>query len=657
MGILPGMIRTLLFFICFLSLSLHEVIGKDFMVKTKNNSYVIKTRKNNNIKRTKESGSDYHHGSPHDNDPHYNFPDSVLTVINITKAEEGEDVALKCESTKEFQDCKFKDPTGKIYKIGVGGGSSYFKSRVDCLCTEEEYDPTMVCGVYIKKVTKSDAGEWSCIMEFEENGKPVEKVVPKCLQVGREKVCSDPYDKIIGGFTPELGVFVAKYGEPQDVKPNQLVKVLESMGSEYKIKFQLKVTKLGKTEKPYNILLFTADKGLIDKNYMKEGDRNPGVSVLGNELLINADVGGNRNYLTKVPLTVGQWMKIEICQHIIDNKLMYEVKINHQTIVTKEQTKPCLFKGMKVFAGKAGSEYGRVKAQIRALFFSTDDKTNGGKCFVDFRPAQNIDPHVSLIDNKKPDVNGSDGKGPGGSDPDGNDPDGNDPDGNGQGGTGTGGNGPNGNDPDGTRPPQLPGGQCVAKSQPNELCLKMNQLIQVVPVIGREYTIQFELYLYSYPTNPLSSVLHFTTSGNLNSYGDRNPAVWVTGKGGRHDNGAKDLFKKIIVSASLSGDVSQQVYTENTYPLKTWIPIKISQKLNGDKFLFTVKINDIPVISTTNNLPAEYTDVKVYGGNPWYPAPDGKIRNLFVKSEKDGICVCKAKSDVCEKRNTYPYDV
>ena len=92
-------------------------------------------------------------------------------------------------------------------------------------------------------------------------------------------------------------------------------------------------------------------------------------------------------------------------------------------------------------------------------------------------------------------------------------------------------------------------------------------------MIGREYTIQFELYLYSYPTNPLSSVLHFTTSGNLNSYGDRNPAVWVSGQ--------EDNPEKIVVSSSVDGNTNLHVYSEKSYPLKTWIPIKISQKLVG----------------------------------------------------------------------------
>ena len=66
---------------------------------------------------------------------------------------------MKCESPEQFDNCKFKDPQGKIHEIGIGGGS-YNKKRVDCLCTEEEYDPTRVCGIYISKTKREDKGEW-----------------------------------------------------------------------------------------------------------------------------------------------------------------------------------------------------------------------------------------------------------------------------------------------------------------------------------------------------------------------------------------------------------------------------------------------------------------------------------------------------------------
>ena len=63
--------------------------------------------------------------------------------------------------------------------------------------------------------------------------------------------------------------------------------------------------------------------------------------------------------------------------------------------------------------------------------------------------------------------------------------------------------------------------------QDSELVLKRNQLITVVPYIGREYFISFELYLNSYQPHQWANVIHFTRGGNYGTYGDRNPAIWI----------------------------------------------------------------------------------------------------------------------------------
>ena len=88
----------------------------------------------------------------------------------------GSQAALKCESENSFDSCKFRSPTGEIYDIGISGGSSYNRARIDCLCLvsrirenifynfvvvkELDYDPTLVCGIYIKGLRREDSGEW-----------------------------------------------------------------------------------------------------------------------------------------------------------------------------------------------------------------------------------------------------------------------------------------------------------------------------------------------------------------------------------------------------------------------------------------------------------------------------------------------------------------
>ena len=104
------------------------------------------------------------------------------------------------------------------------------------------------------------------------------------------------------------------------LKPGHLIKVLPGIGSEYKIIFDLLITKLY----PFiwsNVIVFTADTGHGCGGAIKYGDRIPALWVDNHKKLhISSGVSGNPNHKTIVPATVGKWMKIEICQHVINNK-------------------------------------------------------------------------------------------------------------------------------------------------------------------------------------------------------------------------------------------------------------------------------------------------------------------------------------------------
>jgi len=162
--------------------------------------------------------------------------------------------------------------------------------------------------------------------------------------------------------------------------------------------------------------------------------------------------------------------------------------------------------------------------------------------------------------------------------------------------------------------------------------------------MGREYVFKFDLYLYSYNQEyQKSSVIHFTTAGDDGSYGDRNPAVCLSGQGRNPE--------KILVESSVNGNVNFHFYTEKKYPLKTWISIKILQEYNvkQGQFIFQVLVNEEPVLTQVNTIPAEFTNVKVFASDPWYPTTNGKIRNVMLETNKDGVCICKTASQVCKK--------
>ena len=104
--------------------------------------------------------------------------------------------------------------------------------------------------------------------------------------------------------------------EEMVLKPNNLIKILPMVGSEYKIEFEYYITEYG-IHPWYNILLFAVDKGRNEK--IKYGDRLPGIFVHKDKSLwICSAINGNSNVCH--PLTefgLKKWRKVEICQHVL----------------------------------------------------------------------------------------------------------------------------------------------------------------------------------------------------------------------------------------------------------------------------------------------------------------------------------------------------
>ena len=117
-------------------------------------------------------------------------------------------------------------------------------------------------------------------------------------------------------------------------------------------------------------------------------------------------------------------------------------------------------------------------------------------------------------------------------------------------------------------PTPVPSSGYIAK---DPLVLEKDHLITVLPFIGFQYMISFELYISSYGSQPWYSVIHFTHNGNHGFYGDRTPAIWIYRE------------KKVVVASSVNGDPSYHFYGHTIYPLKTWIPVVVSQTMVDKK--------------------------------------------------------------------------
>merc|ERR1739844_192003 len=147
----------------------------------------------------------------------------------------------------------------------------------------------------------------------------------------------------------------------------------------------------------------------------------------------------------------------------------------------------------------------------------------------------------------------------------------------------------------------------------NEIKLEKNKQLDELPYIEKEFSISFELFLNSYPG---ADVLHLTLGENMAKMGDRIPWVWIRPS------------KEIHVASAVSGVPSSAA----SYPVESgkWIKMEINQKQVDGKYMFEVLINGESKRSDENTTPAKYDNIKVFAGDDWYPAADGKIKNLKI---------------------------
>ena len=64
--------------------------------------------------------------------------------------------------------------------------------------------------------------------------------------------------------------------------------------------------------------------------------------------------------------------------------------------------------------------------------------------------------------------------------------------------------------------------------------------------------------------------------------------------------------------------------------LGKWTEIEISQRKDGNSYLFTIKVAGVVVKSMVNNNARSFNNVKVFTSDPWFSAAQGSIRNLII---------------------------
>merc|ERR1719369_960086 len=173
----------------------------------------------------------------------------------------------------------------------------------------------------------------------------------------------------------DQGVHCTVNETPIDIKKNQQISELPSIGKEYDISFELLITNFG-TDAFQNVIHFT-----LGENAAKYGDRNPAVWLTKQKKLqICSAISGNKNYcgpdvLIPTVLETGKWIKIEISQTLVDGKYIYDVKVNGECVINIENTKAEQFGPVKVFVGD--NWYPNVNGKIKNLNIFTKTEAGG----------------------------------------------------------------------------------------------------------------------------------------------------------------------------------------------------------------------------------------------------------------------------------------
>ena len=109
-----------------------------------------------------------------------------------------------------------------------------------------------------------------------------------------------------------------------------------------------------------------------------------------------------------------------------------------------------------------------------------------------------------------------------------------------------------------------------------EFNLSKGKELVVLPCLGKEYVILFELLLTE--VTSWGSVIHFTIGGNKNNYGDRTPGLWVSKK------------RKFSLASAINGTSNNQFWPQDKLDLDKWYTIEISQSSDGSQVFYDTYI-------------------------------------------------------------------
>jgi len=148
--------------------------------------------------------------------------------------------------------------------------------------------------------------------------------------------------------------------------------------------------------------------------------------------------------------------------------------------------------------------------------------------------------------------------------------------------------------------------------------LKRGVVFKTFRVVHKTFDVSFDMKINNFKGGKWLSVFHMTT-GKSYGYGGRIPAVWVNGKD-----------KYVHVCSGVNKN--HNYYFNKKVSKDIWIKVQMKQALVKGKYVYSILIDDHLVHSVENKIPRTYKKVTAYVADKWFPALNGLIKNIKIKT-------------------------
>merc|ERR1712126_59886 len=152
--------------------------------------------------------------------------------------------------------------------------------------------------------------------------------------------------------------------------------------------------------------------------------------------------------------------------------------------------------------------------------------------------------------------------------------------------------------------------------------------LAILPVWGPSWEIRFDIKFHSISADKWYNVFRFAgIDGSCCQIGQRIPALWTM-------KGTTDRLH-LVTNIDSDGNCCHEFINEmGTFDCNKWYHFVVSQRKEGDDYLFEVKINGVGKVHKKNYNPKQFKNVKVFMSGYTNPA-NAELRFFYACQLKD----------------------